>query len=46
MGMENAIMMKDWRKLLGNRLLEPKERNTANELSLKQFWDTYRLCDI
>jgi hypothetical protein len=26
--MENAITIKDWRNLLGNRLLEPKERNT------------------
>ena len=44
--MENAITMKDWRKLLGHRLLEPKERNTANAFPLKQFWDTNSLCDI
>jgi len=44
--MENAIMMKDWRKLLGNRPLEPKERNTANAFPLKQCGDTNRLRDI
>jgi hypothetical protein len=44
--MENAITKKDWRKLLENRLLEPKERNTANAFPLKQFWDTNKLCDI
>ena len=38
--------MKDWKKMLGNRLLEPKERNTANAFPLKQFWDTDRLYDI